>query len=193
MDSKCIPHPLNFGTGQRLYLKAKDLIPGGTQLLSKRPEMFLPDNWPAYYSKAKRAEVWDLDGNRYLDMSTNGVGACILGYADPDVDEAVRQAIANGNMCTLNVPEEVELAELLCELHPWAEMVRYGKNGSDVTSAAIRLARYYSGKNHILFCGYHGWQDWYIGQTSMHGGVPEVVRELSHRFNYDDIYSGPHK
>ena len=107
-----------MGKSQDLYNKAKKLIPGGTQLLSKRPEMFLPDFWPAYYSKAKGCEVWDLDNNKYLDMSHMGIGACILGYADPDVDQAVKQAVDQGSMATLNCPEEVELAELLCEICP---------------------------------------------------------------------------
>ena len=105
-------------TGQNLYRKARTRIPGGTQLLSKRPEMFLPEQWPSYYSKARGAELWDLDGNRYIDMSHNAVGACILGYADPDVDAAVHAAIECGSMATLNCPEEVDLADLLCELHP---------------------------------------------------------------------------
>src|SRR5437773_12222960 len=101
------------GTGQRLYARARKLIPGGTQLLSKRPEMFLPDQWPAYYSRAKGAETWDLDGNRYVDVSHFGVGACILGFADADVDAAVLGAVQAGTMSTLNCPEEIELAELL--------------------------------------------------------------------------------
>ena len=112
-----------MGRSQELYQKAKTMIPGGTQLLSKRPEQFLPDRWPAYYRKAKGCEVWDLDENRYIDMSFMGIGACPLGYADPDVDFAVQQAIRAGNMSTLNAPEEVELAELLLQLHPWAELL----------------------------------------------------------------------
>jgi len=116
-----------MGISQDLYNKAKKLISGGTQLLSKRPEMFLPDLWPAYYKKAKGCEIWDLDGNKYIDASFMGIGACILGYADEDVDNAVKDAIDNGAMSTLNCPEEVELAELLCQIHPWADMVRYAK------------------------------------------------------------------
>src|SRR2546423_15633458 len=100
-----------MNTGSELYQRAKRRIPGGTQLLSKRPEMFLPDHWPSYYSSAKGAEVWDLDGNRYLDMSYNGIGACVLGYADSTVDAAVKAAIDLGSMTTLNCPEEVELAD----------------------------------------------------------------------------------
>ena len=117
------------GKGQRLWKKAKTLIPGGNQLLSKRAERFLPDLWPAYYSKAKGAYIWDLDGRKYLDFSIMAVGACALGYADPDVNKAVKEAVDRGNNATLNVPEEVELAELLIKIHPWAEMVRYARTG----------------------------------------------------------------
>lgn len=150
------------GTGQRLYVKAKARIPGGTQLLSKRPEMFLPDQWPSYYSRAKGVEVWDLDGIRYVDMSYNGIGACILGAADPEVDKAVRAAINAGSMSTLNAPEEVELADLLCELHPWAEMVRYARCGGEAMAMAVRIARAHTKRDKIAFCGYHGWHDWYL-------------------------------
>jgi glutamate-1-semialdehyde 2,1-aminomutase len=151
-----------MGTGQQLYLKAKTRIPGGTQLLSKRPEMFLPEHWPSYYSKVKGVEVWDLDGNNYIDMSINGIGACILGAADPEVDTAVKKAIEAGTMSTLNCPEEVELAELLCDLHPWAEMVRYARGGGEAMTVAVRLARAHTRKDKIAFCGYHGWHDWYL-------------------------------
>ena len=149
-------------TGQDLYKKARSLIPGGTQLLSKRPEMFLPEEWPSYFSKARGVETWDLDGNRYLDMSYNGLGACILGAADPDVDRAVRAVIDTGSMSTLNSPEEVELAELLCELHPWADMVRFARSGGEAMAIAVRIARASSGRDRIAFCGYHGWHDWYL-------------------------------
>ena len=136
-----------MGKSQELYKKAKRIIPGGTQLLSKRPEMHLPDYWPAYYEKAKGCEVWDLDGNRYVDMSYMGIGGCILGYADPDVNAAVKQAIDKGSMTTLNCPEEVELADLLIDLHPWAEMVRYSRTGGEALSIAVRIARAKSGKD----------------------------------------------
>ena len=149
-------------TGQRLYRRAIQLIPGGTQLLSKRPEMFAPDHWPVYYSRARGVEVEDLDGRRYTDMSLMGVGACILGYADPDVDTAVKEAIERGTMCTLNAPEEVELAELLCQLHPWAGMARYARTGGEAMSIAVRIARAHTGRDKVAFCGYHGWSDWYL-------------------------------
>ena len=151
-----------MGKGQELYNKAKAMIPGGVQLLSKRPEQFLPDLWPAYYSQAKGCEVWDLDGKKYIDMGFMGIGACTLGYADDYVNAAVQEAIINGSMCTLNAPEEVELASLMLELHPWAEMVRYSRGGGDAMAIAVRIARASSHKDIVLFSGYHGWHDWYL-------------------------------
>jgi len=151
-----------IGTGQRLYAEAKKRIPGGTQLFSKRPEMFLPEQWPSYCSRARGVEVWDLDGNKYIDMSYNGIGACILGAADPDVDEAVKNAIDSGSMSTLNAPEEVELAELLCTIHPWADMVRYARTGGEAMAMAVRIARARTRRDRVAFCGYHGWHDWYL-------------------------------
>lgn len=150
------------GSGQALYQRARGLIPGGTQLLSKRPEMFLPDLWPAYYSKASGADVWDLDGNRYLDMSYCGIGSTILGFADPDVNQAVHQAVDAGSMSTLNCPEEVELGELLCELHPWSSMVRFARSGGEAMAIAVRIARARTRRDVVAFCGYHGWHDWYL-------------------------------
>ena len=150
------------GTGQKLWKKAKTLIPGGNQLLSKRAEMFLPDQWPAYFKKAKGIRVTDLDGKTYTDFSRMGIGACVLGYADSDVNRAVKKAVDSGSMSTLNSPEEVELAEVLTNLHPWADMVRYARTGGEAMSIAVRIARAYSGKEKIAFCGYHGWHDWYL-------------------------------
>ena len=114
-----------MGRGQELYNRAKEMIPGGTQLLSKRPEMFLPDLWPAYYSKAKGCKIWDLDGREYIDVSYMGIGSNVLGYANDEVDAAAKEAIDHGGMCTLNPPEEVYLAQELIRLHPWAGAVRY--------------------------------------------------------------------
>jgi glutamate-1-semialdehyde 2,1-aminomutase len=150
------------GKGQILYARARKLVPGGTQLLSKRPEMFLPEQWPSYFSRASGVNVWDLDGRKYIDMCYNGIGACILGAADPDVDAAVKAAIASGIMSTLNCPEEVELAELLCELHPWADMVRYTRSGGEAMAVAVRIARAHTKRDRVAFCGYHGWHDWYL-------------------------------
>ena len=148
--------------GQRLYKKALKLIPGGTQLLSKRPELHLPNGWPAYYKKAAGCRVWDLDGSEYIDMSTMGIGTCILGYADPDVNQAVKAAIDDGSMSSLNAPEEVACAELLISLHPWADMVRFARTGGESMAIAVRIARSYSRKDVVMFCGYHGWHDWYL-------------------------------
>jgi len=124
--------------------------------------MFAPDVWPAYYSKAKGCRVWDMDGNEYIDMSIMGIGANILGYADDDVDNAVREAIEKGISSSLNCPEEVELAELLIELHPWADMVRYTRSGGEACAVAIRIARAATKRDKVLFSGYHGWSDWYL-------------------------------
>ena len=151
-----------IGRGQKLYLEAKEVIPGGTQLLSKRPEMFLPDLWPAYYSRAKGCRIWDLDGKEYIDASYMGIGANVLGYADDEVDAAAKEAVENGGMCTLNAPEEVYLAKELVRLHPWAQSVRYAKAGGEAMALAVRIARAYTKKDIVLFCGYHGWHDWYL-------------------------------
>lgn len=148
--------------GQALYLRAQEIIPGGTQLLSKRPEMFLPGQWPAYFRSAKGAHVVDVDGRTFLDMTVGGIGATVLGFADPEVDAAVKTAVDNGTMCTLNSPEEVELAELMIELHPWAEMVRFGRSGGEAMAIAVRIARAATRREVVAFCGYHGWHDWYL-------------------------------
>ena len=155
----------NTSKSQKLWRKAKQIIPGGTQLLSKRPEMFLPEQWPAYVKKAKGVEVTDMDGNTYIDMSIMAVGACILGYADEDVNKAVKKVIDEGSIATLNSPEEVELAELLLNLHPWADMVRYARTSGEANSIAVRIARGYTKKDTIAFCGYHGWSDWYLASN----------------------------
>ena len=153
---------LHAASGPALYRRAKEVIPGGTQLLSKRPEMFAPEYWPAYYSKAKGCRVWDLDGREFIDMSIMGVGACILGYADDEVDEAVTRVIRDGVASSLNCPEEVELAELLLELHPWFDRVRYARSGGEAMAIAIRIARAATKRDVVLFSGYHGWSDWYL-------------------------------
>ena len=150
------------GKGQQLWKKAKTIIPGGNQLLSKRAERFLPDLWPAYYSRAKGCEVWDLDDNHFYDFAQMGVGSCILGYADEDVNSAVLEAVTNGSMCSLNCAEEVEFAEQLIGLHPWSHMARFARTGGEACSVAVRIARAASGKGSVAFCGYHGWHDWYL-------------------------------
>lgn len=176
-------------------------MPGGSQLLSKRAEMFLPGGWPSYYTKAKGIEVTDLDGNRYLDFSLMGVGSCILGYADTDVNRAVKKAVDAGSISTLNCPEEVELAELLCTLHPWAQMCRFARTGGEAMAVAVRIARAKSGKDGVALCGYHGWSDWYLAanlgdKKSLDGhllpglaprGVPRALKGSVLTFAYNDI------
>ena len=191
---------VNESQTEALYRHAKERIPGGTQLLSKRPEMFAPDLWPAYYHAARGCEVWDLDGRHYFDMTHNAVGSCLLGYADPDVTRAVTERIAQGSMCTLNSPEEVELADALCVLHPWAEQVRYARCGGESCAMAVRIARATTDRSVVAICGYHGWQDWYLAANlgeddSLRGhllpglaplGVPRELRGTAVTFNYGD-------
>ncbi|MGE5832681.1 MAG: aminotransferase class III-fold pyridoxal phosphate-dependent enzyme [Methanomicrobiales archaeon] len=188
-------------SGLTLWQRAKRIIPGGSQLLSKRSEQFLPDLWPSYYRSAKGVEVTDLDGRRYIDMSLLGVGACPLGYADPDVDRAVKEAIDQGSMCTLNCPEEVELAEVLLRLHPWAEMVRFARGGGEAMAVAVRIARARTGREIVAFCGYHGWHDWYLSANladdrNLDGhllpgleprGVPRGLKGTAVPFRYNEI------
>lgn len=189
-----------MGTGQKLWKRAKKIIPGGNMLLSKRSEMFLPEQWPSYFSKAKGCRVWDLDRNEYIDMCIMGIGTNTLGYGHPEVDEAVRKTIEAGNMSTLNCPEEVFLAEKLVELHPWAHMVRFARSGGEANAVAVRIARAAAGKSKIAFCGYHGWHDWYLAanlgdESNLAGhllpglepnGVPENLRETIYPFNYNN-------
>jgi glutamate-1-semialdehyde aminotransferase len=189
--------------GQKLYTRAKSLIPGGTQLLSKRPELFAPNIWPAYYSKAKGPNLWDLDNIKYLDMSIMAVGACILGYADDDVDQAVIESIRSGVNSSLNCPEEVELADILIGLHPWFDMVRYSRGGGEAVAIAVRIARAKTKREIILFSGYHGWSDWYLASNiaddeNLDGqlmpglapnGVPRGLSGTSIPFNFNELDS----
>ena len=190
-----------MGKGQELYRKAKKLIPGGTMLLSKRPEMFLPEHWPSYFSKAKGCNVWDLDGNKLIDMCIMGIGTNSLGYGKEEVDNAVLENVKKGNMSTLNCPEEVYLAEKLIEINPWADMVRFARSGGEANSIAIRIARAASGKDNVAICGYHGWHDWYLSANlsssdKLQGhllpgldacGVPQNLKGTVHPFHYNDF------
>jgi glutamate-1-semialdehyde aminotransferase len=190
-----------MGKGQDLWKTAKTVIPGGNMLLSKRPEMFLPEQWPAYFSRAAGCRVWDLDGREYIDMSIMGIGCNTLGYGRPEVDDAVRRTVDLGNMATLNAPEEVELAQKLIELHPWADMARFARSGGEANAISIRIARAASGRDGVALCGYHGWHDWYLasnlGDTSNlaghllpglnPNGVPQSLRGSVFPFAYNDI------
>ncbi len=184
---------------QALYRHARQRIPGGTQLLSKRPEMLAPEQWPAYFSEARGCETWDLDGRHYYDMSTNGVGSCLLGFRDPDVTSAVRRRVTLGSMCSLNPPEEVELADMLCEIHPWAEQVRFARCGGEACAVAVRIARATTDRSVVAVCGYSGWQDWYLAANlgdsdALRGhllpgldplGVPRELRGTTVPFAYN--------
>ncbi|MCP3876723.1 MAG: aminotransferase class III-fold pyridoxal phosphate-dependent enzyme [Desulfobacteraceae bacterium] len=152
-----------------MQIRAEKIIPGMTQLLSKRPDRFSSGVWPGYFQKAKGVTIWDLDGNEYTDMSIGGIGATILGYADPDVDGAVTNVISEGVASSLNCPEEVELAELLCDLHPWADKVRFCRAGGEAMAMAVRIARALTSRSKIAFCGYHGWHDWYLSANLKDG------------------------
>ena len=186
--------------GQDLYNKAKSIIPGGTMLLSKRPEMFLPDNWPSYFSEAKGCKVWDLDGTELIDMSIMGIGTNSLGYGNDEVDSAVVTTVRKGTMSSLNCPEEVYLAEKLIEMNPWADMVRFARSGGEANAIAVRIARAASGKDNVAVCGYHGWHDWYLSANHNGGddlsshlisglspkGVPKKLKNSVFPFNYNN-------
>ena len=187
--------------GQELWNKAKNIIPDGNMLLSKRPNLFLPNRWPTYYSKAKGCFIWDLQGKKYIDMAFMGVGTNILGYSNAKINKAVFNAISKSNMSTLNCPEEVSLAEKLINLHPWAEMVKFARTGGEANSIAIRIARAASKKDKVAFCGYHGWHDWYLSANLSNkknlsnqllpdleiNGVPRSLKNTSIPFLYNDF------
>ena len=187
--------------GLKLWKRAKEIIPGGNMLLSKRPEMFLPENWPSYFSKSKGCYVWDLDGQKYIDMSVMGIGTNILGYGHEEVDKEVKKCVENGNMSTLNCSEEVTLAEQLLEINPWADMVRFARSGGEANSIAIRIARAASGRDNVAICGYHGWHDWYLSanlseEDKLDGhllpglqtnGVPKNLKDTAFPFHYNDF------
>lgn len=187
--------------GVELWEKSKNIIPGGNQLLSKRAEMFLPDQWPTYYKKAKGVEIWDLDDQKYIDMSIMGIGACVLGYANDEMNKVVKVALEEGVSSTFNCPEEVLLAQKLIDLHPWADMIRFARTGGEINSVAVRIARAFTGKDKIAFCGYHGWSDWYLAanlsdQENLDSqllpglkpnGVPKSLKGTVFPFHYGNI------
>lgn len=186
---------------KELQKEAVELIPGMTQLLSKRPDRFSRGIWPTYFAQAKGVEVTDLDGNKYLDFSIGGIGATVLGYADEDVNKAVIDVINKGSATTLNPPEEVELAKKLIELHPWAQMARFARSGGEAMAVAVRIARVATKKDKIVFCGYHGWMDWYLAANlgkkealDEHwikglnpNGVPKGLKDTAIPFLYNNI------
>ena len=151
-----------LNTGQKFWKRAQTVIPGGTMLFSKNPDLFLPGKWPAYFSKSKGCKLWDLDGNKYDDIAYMGNGTNVLGYANPGIEKKVSKVIKNGTISTLNSVEEILLAEKLVSLHPWSEMVRFTRSGGEANAVAIRIARAASGRDKVAVCGYHGWHDWYM-------------------------------
>ena len=189
------------GTINNLYARAKDVIPGGNSLLSKRREMFAPEQWPAYFESAKGIVVTDIEGCEYRDFSHFGVGTNTLGYGNTNVDSAVLESIKKGNMSTLNPAEEVYLAERLVKMHPWSAMARFARTGGEANSIAVRIARAHTGKSKIAFCGYHGWHDWYLSANIQDSnnldkqllaglsaaGVPKELASTSLPFNDGDL------
>ena len=202
---KNLMHKRNEGSrvseGQKLWKKAKKIIPGGNMFFSKNPDNFLPHHWPSYYNKAKGSYIWSVDKKKYLDMSLMSVGTNILGYSNTKVNQKVIKSIKDGNMSTLNCPEEVSLAEKLLEINPWADMVKFARTGGEANSIAIRIARAASGKDKIAICGYHGWHDWYLAanlkkKDSLNNhllpglnpiGVPKVLKDTVFTFNYNNF------
>ena len=191
----------HFNHGSSMWKRAIRALPGGNGLLSKRPDRYAPDNWPTYFTNCSGVEVNDLDGNKFIDMAQMAIGSSILGYANPELNDAVTEAIKNGINCTLNSPEEVFLAEKLLDLNPFAGGVRFARSGGEAMAMAVRIARAYSGKDQVLFSGYHGWCDWYLATNldkkdglSEHlipglyaKGVPSGLENTAIPFTYNDI------
>jgi glutamate-1-semialdehyde aminotransferase len=178
----------DISESQALWERAARVIPCGTQTLAKGPTQYVDGVAPKYLARGKGCRVWDVDGNEFIDL-TMAVGPVVLGYGHPAVDRAIAEQLESGITFSLMHPLEVELAELIRRVVPGAESVRFSKTGCDVTSAAVRLARAYTGRDKVLCCGYHGWHDWYIGTTSRRAGVPLVSRSLTEVFPYNDLFS----
>ena len=192
-----------LSTGGKLWRRARAVVAGGNMIFSKRPDLHSPERWPTYFTKTKGCEVWDMDGVRLIDFGLMGVGTNILGFCCEPVDEAVHEVVREGNLSSLNPPEEVFLAEKLVEMHPWASKVRFTRSGGEAGAVAVRLARSLSGKDKIAVCGYHGWHDWYLaanlasdsalddhllpGLSS--SGVPRGLRGSVIPFRYNDLDS----
>ncbi|HKY41033.1 MAG TPA: aminotransferase class III-fold pyridoxal phosphate-dependent enzyme [Polyangiaceae bacterium] len=178
----------NIDASQALWRRAEQLIPAGTQTLAKGPTQYVDGVAPKYLQRGKGARVWDVDGNEFIDL-TMAVGPVVLGYGHPSVDRAILAQLHDGITFSLMHPLEVEVAELVRRVVPGADAVRFSKTGCDVTSAAVRLSRAYTGRDKVLCCGYHGWHDWYIGTTPRRAGVPSTTRTLTQVFPYNDLFS----
>jgi glutamate-1-semialdehyde aminotransferase/spore coat polysaccharide biosynthesis protein SpsF (cytidylyltransferase family) len=192
---------LTLNIGQKMWKRAQKVIPGGSMLFSKNPDLFLPQFWPAYFSKSNKCNVWDLTGKKYLDISLMGVGTNILGYRRREIDNAVKNVINSGNMTTLNSKEEILLAEKLIEMHPWSQMAKFTRSGGEASAVAIRIARAASAKDNVAVCGYHGWHDWYLS-ANLHNpnnlnshlmknlpilGVPKDLKNSVYSFEYNNF------
>jgi glutamate-1-semialdehyde 2,1-aminomutase len=177
-----------YSNSEKMLEQALKIIPLGSQTFSKSMTQYPFGVSPYFIIRGRGSHVWDVDGNEYTDF-VNSLNAITLGYNDPDVTAAVRAQLEDGNIFSLPHPIEARVAEKIAEMVPCAEMVRFGKNGSDATAGAIRVARAYTSRDHVAVCGYHGWQDWYIGSTARHRGVPEATRALTHTFKYNDLDS----
>ena len=190
-----------FSLGQKTWEKAKNIMPGGTMLFSKNPDLYLPKKWPAYFSKAKKCSIWDLNGTKHDDVFLMGVGTNVLGYANKKNDEKVKKVISSGNMSSLNSVDEINLAEKIIDIHPWSEMARFTRTGGEANAVAIRIARAYTGKDGVAVCGYHGWHDWYLSSNlsnkeSLNNhlmsnlpikGVPRNLKNSVFSFEYNDL------
>lgn len=178
----------SYAKSEAYLARAEQTIPLGSQTFSKSRTQYPYGVSPFFITRAEGSRAWDLDGNEYIDF-VSSLCSVTLGYQDPDVTKAVRDQLDSGVIFTLPHPIEAEVAELICDMVPCADLVRFGKNGSDATSGAIRIARAFTGRDHVAVCGYHGWQDWYIGSTARHLGVPQATRDLTHGFGYNDLPS----
>ena len=190
-----------LSTGQKFWKRAQTVIPGGTMLFSKNPDLFLPGKWPAYFSKSKGCKLWDLNNNVYDDVAFMGVGTNTLGYCHPNIEKKVIKVLKKGTMSTLNSIEEILLAEKLISLHPWSEMARFTRSGGEANAVAIRIARAASGRDKIAVCGYHGWHDWYLSsninnENSLNthlmsnlpiNGVPKNLKNTVFTFEYNNF------
>jgi glutamate-1-semialdehyde 2,1-aminomutase len=175
-----------YQQSEALLARAEQTIPLGSQTFSKSRTQYPHGVSPYFVTHAKGSRAWDVDGNEYVDF-VNALAAINLGHCDPDVSAAVKAQIEHGTIFSLSHPLEMQVAEKLKEMVPCAERVRFGKNGSDATAGAVRVARAWTGRDRVAVCGYHGWQDWYIGSTARWRGVPQAVRELTHPFPYNDL------
>ena len=191
----------NMNLGQKLWKRAKNIIPGGTMLFSKNPDLFLPGKWPAYFSKTKGCRIWDMDNVAYNDLASMGVGTNILGYNYPSIEKKVIKNVKRGTMSSLNSIEEILLAEKLISLHPWAEMARFTRSGGEANAVAIRISRAVTGKDKVAICGYHGWHDWYLSNNIQNKdnlnkhlmkdtpikGVPKNLKNTVFSFEYNNF------